>query len=229
MKEGPFIVVGMGRSGTSYVGAILEAAGIDMGAELKPADEHNQGGYFEDLEATRMHERWLEQRGLTLASVSDALPVEATPDETEAIALYIARREARAHRWGLKAPGILFFWEAWREVLPDRSIVLVPFRRPSAVADSFERYGLDRDTALALWLQLNRLALHAVTAGPFQGAFLDFDNRTRFAQALRSAIGPYVDPYQPGLTHARPRAELLPREFRELHDELVARASRSTL
>ena len=224
--KGPFIVVGMGRSGTSYVGAILHAEGIGMGDALKPPDEHNQSGYFEDLEATQMHAQWLAQRGLTFASVSGDFPLETTPDETQAIRSYITRRERSARRWGLKAPGILFFWEAWRKLLPERSIVLVPVRHPSAVSNSFERYGLDRGTALALWLQLNRLALHAATAGPFRSAFLDFDDRSRFARALRSAIGPYVDPYQPELRHARPHSELLSPEFRELYNELLARASR---
>ena len=50
-----------------------------MGEELKPPDEHNENGYFEDRQATRMHEDWLQQRGLTLASISDAFPLEVPP------------------------------------------------------------------------------------------------------------------------------------------------------
>jgi hypothetical protein len=224
-QEVPFIVVGMGRSGTSYFGSILDEAGIGMGGNLKPPDEHNKRGYFEDLEATRMHQEWLERRGLTLASVSDSFPLPATPDEMGAISSYIALREAEGGRWGLKAPGILFFWDAWREQLPRGSVVLVPFRHPSAVADSFERYGLGRQQALALWLQLNRLALRAARVGPFETLFLDFDNRDRFARALSSVLGSYVDPYEPALRQERPHTEPLPSAFGELYAELVARAS----
>jgi hypothetical protein len=215
----------MGRSGTSYVGSILDAAGICMGSELKPADEHNQRGYFEDLETTRMHERWLERRDFTLASISDSFPLDATPDERNAISSYIARREAEGAPWGLKAPGILFFWAAWSELLPERTVVLVPFRHPTSVARSFERYGLGRERALALWLQLNTLALRAATIGPFKSVFLDFDNRELFARALRGVLGSYVDTYQPALRHQGPRAALLTAKVRDVYDELLRRAA----
>ena len=99
-------------------------------------------------------------------------------------------REAVGVRWGVKAPGILCFWDAWRELLPVRSVVLVPFRHPCAVAASFERYGLERAHALALWLQLNTLALRAATNGPFEAVFLNFDDRQQFARALQRVLGP---------------------------------------
>jgi hypothetical protein len=222
-QEGPFVVVGMGRSGTSYVASVLEASGIRMGGELKAADEHNPRGYFEDVETTRMHVQWLERRGLTLASVSDSFPLEPSAEERQAIASYVARREAAGELWGVKAPGILFFWDAWREALPRSSVVVVPFRHPTAVADSFERYGLARDQALALWVQLNQLALRAA-AGPFESVFLDFDDRDRLSRSLRAMLGPYTDTYEPGLRHEPPEGEPLPVRQQELYAELSARA-----
>jgi FkbM family methyltransferase len=223
-EEGPFIVVGSGRSGSSYVGGLLEASGIDMGAELKPPDRHNRKGYFEDEETTRMHLRWLARRGLTLESISESFPLDATPDECEEISAYVARREAMKARWGLKAPGILYFWDAWRERLPQRSIVLVPFRHPSAVAASFEQGGLNRELGLALWMQLNSLALRAAD-GPFETVFLDFDDRDGFNRALESVLGSYVDTFDAALIHETPDVETLPPGFRSLYVELSRRAS----
>jgi hypothetical protein len=225
-RRGPFIVLGMGRSGTSYIGSVLAANGIDMGAELKTADEQNRNGYFEDVETTRMHEHWLARRGLNLASVHAGFPLEVDPDEQALISAYVARREASADRWGVKAPGILFFWNGWREVLPKRSVLLVPFRHPAAVADSFERYGLDRERALALWLQLNTLAIEAA-AGPFESLFLDFDDRPVLLRALRSILQAFHDPYEPGLRHEPADAGALSGQHGALYSELRARAVKS--
>jgi hypothetical protein len=219
---GPFIVIGMGRSGTSYLGSLLDATGIAMGAELKPADEHNARGYFEDIETTRVHERWLERRGLTLAS-SDSVPLAVDPDERDAIAAYIARRGSTGDRWGVKAPGILFFWDAWRDLLSSQTVLLVTFRHPDAVAASFERYGLDGEHAQALWLQLNKLALRAAD-GPFEAVFLNFDDRERFSRSLLRVLGPYVETYQSALRHERPGSTPLPPAYGERYSELLMRA-----
>lgn len=223
-QRGPFIVLGMGRSGTSYVGNVLAANGVDMGAELKPPDEHNLTGYFEDVETTAMHERWLERRGLNLASIAE-FPLKPAPEERDAISGYVARREARAQPWGVKAPGILFFWPAWRDTLPADSVLLVPFRHPLAVADSFERYGLDRDRALALWIQLNTLAMEAAS-GPFESVFLDFDDHPILERALRSILGAFDDPYEPDLTQAAAPTSLSP-QHEALYRELRGRAVES--
>jgi hypothetical protein len=227
-RGGPFIIVGMGRSGTSYLGSILHAAGIEMGAALKPGDHFNRRGYFEDVETTQMHEDWLKQRGLTFMSVSDRLPVQAADRESGKIAAYVAQREASGRPWGVKAPGILFFWPAWRERLPPETVVLLPFRHPTAVVGSFERWGLAGETTLRLWEQLNRLALAALDEGPFQGVVLNFDDRFAFGRRLQALLGAYVDPFEPALVNHHPRPDLLSPELRRLYDELVAR-SQSTI
>jgi hypothetical protein len=114
-------------------------------------------------------------------------------------------------------------WDAWRALLPRQSVVLVPFRNPHAVVDSFERYGLERQRAGALWLQLNRLALQAAASGPFESVFLDFDDRELFALRLGGVLGPYVETYDPALRHEAPRTASLQVAFRELYDELRLR------
>jgi hypothetical protein len=220
---GPFVVVGMGRSGTSYVSSALHAAGVDMGASLKTADEHNPQGYYEDLEATRMHEAWLARRGLNLASTGDVFPLDVTAGELAAITAYVTRRDSPGRRWGVKAPGILFFWNAWRQALPASAVVVVPFRHPTAVAESFERYGLDRSRALDLWLLLNSLSLYAAETVS-KNVFLDFDDHACLAKGLQTVIGPFADTYAPALRHHLPRAEPLSAEFAELHAELMRRS-----
>jgi hypothetical protein len=80
VRQRPFVVIGMGRSGTSYGGSILADAGLEMGSRLKPADERKIAGYFEDLDVLEMHERWLARRGLTFGSIH-SFPLDTTDDE----------------------------------------------------------------------------------------------------------------------------------------------------
>lgn len=222
--RGPFIVIGMGRSGTSYVAGVLHEAGIDMGAELKPADEQNEAGYFEDLEILGLHQRWLEERGMSFVTVSDEFPLEVDAERREKIRSYVERREGTGRPWGLKAPGILFFWPAWQNELPPTTVLLLPFRHPDGVAASLADGGMDPESALPLWLQLNRLALHALDTSPFTACVLDFDDRSALARRLSALLGPFVDTYRPGLHRHRSRGRL-PAEAEEVLGELRRRAA----
>jgi hypothetical protein len=214
----------MGRSGTSYVGSILDRAGVDMGRRLKPADEHNESGYFEDLDALRMHERWLEELGLSFVSVDERFPIDPGPERREQVEAFVARREREAEHWGLKAPGILFFWPAWRDALPAQSVLLVPFRHPEGTMRSLEDGGIGREQGLALWIQLNRLALAALDEGRFEAVVLDFDDRRQLASRLAPLLGPYVDPFELRLRHhARGPLPDHP-EVQAIYEELTSRA-----
>jgi hypothetical protein len=221
---GPFIVIGVGRSGTSYVASVLHEAGIDMGEQLRPADEHNEAGYFEDLEVLRMHQHWLEERGMSFLSLSDEFPLVVDAQGRDRIRTYVARRESNGRPWGLKGPGILFFWPAWQDALPASTVLLLPFRHPDGVAASLADGGVPPEWALPLWMQLNRLALDAIDSGPFAAIVLDFDDRPALARRLSALIGPFTDTYRHQLHHHRSRGRL-PAEAEELWAELRRRAA----
>ncbi|HEV8601945.1 MAG TPA: glycosyltransferase [Gaiellaceae bacterium] len=221
---GPFIVFGMGRSGSSYVANALHRSGYRMGEELKAPDGQNEAGYYEDLETLRLHESWLAERGLDLGTVSERFPIDPTDSMRAEVAALVARREARPQPWGAKPPGVLFFWPAWREALPAPTVLLLPFRHPEAVAKSYLTPGDTRERALALWLQLNKLALRAIDAGPFKGVLLDFDAPDHLIRQLGRVVGsPLDDVYRPDLHHHR-SDDPLDGEIGELYAELRRRA-----
>jgi hypothetical protein len=204
---------------------MLHRSGYRVGSDLKPADSQNEAGYFEDVEMLRLHEQWLDERGLDLGTVSDLFPLQPTPLMQAEISALVARREAQPHPWAAKPPGVLFFWPAWRDVLPRSTVLLVPFRHPEGVAQSYVAAGDTRERALGLWLQLNRLALEAVDAGPFQGVFLDFDDPRQLADRLTEVVGsPLADSYRADLHHHRPDAPV-DGELRDLYEELKRRAA----
>ena len=146
----------MGRSGTSFIASILHEAGYSMGERLKPADEHNEAGYFEDLEVMQMHSAWLDELGFNFGTVSDRFPLDPTPWMMEDVATLVARREARGRAWGLKPAGALYFWPAWQAALPRSTVLVLPFRHPRGVTASYESGGGDAEWAEALWSQLEQ-------------------------------------------------------------------------
>lgn len=91
MRYEPFIVVGPGRCGTSYVAKRLIDAGVFMGFEFLPADENNPDGHWEDLDFVRLNEGRL--RG-NLTPEDWAARIRANQDI----------REARQQPWGWKDP-----------------------------------------------------------------------------------------------------------------------------
>jgi hypothetical protein len=223
-RPGPFVVIGMGRSGTSYVASILHRSGYDMGKRMKPADDQNEAGYYEDLEATLIHEKWLAELGYDFGTVSDRFPLPVTPSMIEDVESFVEQRETHRRPWGVKPPGALFFWPAWRAALPRSTVLAVPFRHPEAVVGSYLAAGDTRERAEALWLQLNRLALAAIDAGPFAHVVLDFDRPRHVGARLAEILqAPVVDTYRADLHHHQQR-EALGGELGTVYRELRARA-----
>ena len=60
-SEGPIVVAGMHRSGTSLISSVLAAMHVDMGHDTLVADRNNVRGYFEDIEFLELHRRILNQ------------------------------------------------------------------------------------------------------------------------------------------------------------------------
>ncbi len=59
------VVIGMHRSGTSMLAAILEALGVHMGENKLGEHDSNPLGHFEDLDFLQFHERFLADLGTT--------------------------------------------------------------------------------------------------------------------------------------------------------------------
>lgn len=85
-----FLVLGVGRSGTSEVARILREQGVNMGDELIPPDESNPSGYYEDIEFCKLNSRLLRKE-LSLFTFRERL------------AKIIKRK---TEPWGLKDPYI---------------------------------------------------------------------------------------------------------------------------
>ena len=130
------IVTGMHRSGTSLVMSLLQAAGLDVGQRLVPADRRNPRGFFEDADFYDFHEKALRARGQTIL-VTEPFVFEPSTDERDAAAQLVARREGKS-LWGWKDPRTCLFLDFWAGFLPDARFLFL-YRHPLDVLMSLVR------------------------------------------------------------------------------------------
>lgn len=139
------LICGTGRSGTSAVARLLHEAGISVGRDLIPADEHNAEGYYEERQLVAVNEAILAAAGLHewfATAGRDQLLSVAHGFAAEMLELAADATPA----W--KDPRFCWTLEAWLEVLPARPRIIVCLRSPAeVVASTMRYYGLAGDEA----------------------------------------------------------------------------------
>lgn len=157
------LIVGMHRSGTSYLGSLFSAAGVHLGDRLLGQSRGNQKGHFEDHDFLSFHERCLHSHGLGTEGYATAERT-AVPERLRQDALrLIASRRERGTLWGWKDPRTTLFLDFWEGVLPEAKFVVV-FRRPWEVIESLFRRGdpsfqANPSHAIDVWTHYNRLLI----------------------------------------------------------------------
>jgi len=124
IKNAPWFIVGVGRSGTSTVARIMhEHFKVSMGGTLVPADDANPKGYYEDVS---VH---YENRKLTRGMGS-------FPDWFYYTQKEIAARYATEKPWGLKVNGLTYLLGMYDTFCPKINIIW-PIRKFPLVVNSF--------------------------------------------------------------------------------------------
>lgn len=151
------VVLGMHRSGTSALAGVLHLLGVNFGEDLIGPSESNARGHFELTAAVALNDRIL-RAFRSRWKRSFRLPA----DWREGVAkdLLAFQREFTPPPglvWGLKDPRICRLVPVWREILRERGAeprFLICLRHPDEVAASLvRRDGMDRERALALWVE----------------------------------------------------------------------------
>lgn len=157
-------ILGMHRSGTSWLTGALQQAGLHLGKHYT-WNPHNRKGNRENPDVYELHESILKYNNASWDQPPQGKVIWT--DEHRAAAKKIISETGKHKFWGVKDPRSLFLLEGWKELLPELQFVGI-FRHPLSVWASLNARGeIDQDAALSMWLKYNRRLLEEYDAKPF--------------------------------------------------------------
>jgi len=124
------LILGMHRSGTSFLTNWLQQCGLYIGSELYGKDIGNKDGHFEDWNFINLHRRALKESPFDKES-------EVFDFETNARKL-VETNNASHDQWSWKDPRTCLLLPEWHTIIPDATAIVI-FRHYSFVVDSIIR------------------------------------------------------------------------------------------
>lgn len=184
----PLIVLGMHRSGTSFLTGTLQLAGLELGPHNTSA-KHNQKGNRENPEIVAFHDAVLAARGTSWRAPPPEQIRWTTEEEARARAL-VATYEGTP-RWGFKDPRSLAMIDEWRRICPGAGLIGI-FRNPVSVTRSLLQRGMaiNEPECWALWRHSNEVLLRLHESEPFP--LFSFDDSAR---VLHRKLGRILSDY----------------------------------
>lgn len=225
-RGSPIIVLGMHRSGTSFLTGSLQLAGLALG-QHSVSDRYNQKGNRENAGFVGFHNDVLAQR----ANAWDNPPAETivwTEAERLRAQSLVASFDATT-LWGFKDPRTLLMMDEWQLMCPQAAYIGI-FRNPVAVVRSLVgRRDILADKATALWVDYNQRLLDFHKKKPFALLCFDEDEPTLHTKINRifpkmglSAIASDRF-FRQDLKHHTQESDVIPPDLARLYAELQAR------
>gem|GEM_PF-3167133 len=150
----PVIILGMHRSGTSFLASHLARRGLHLGEDLLEAREGNKRGHFESMEVMRTHFELLDEafpgRRELFGEFSSFVPEPPEVDFTEA---HHSRAASAVNSlgvdgpWGWKDPRTCLFADLWLDTVPEARLLCI-YRHPLEIHDSLLRRGGEPEMGL---------------------------------------------------------------------------------
>ncbi len=166
------VILGMHRSGTSYVAQLLHAAGYNLGDDvLNHGESDNLAGHWESQTAIAINDQILDCSGGSWCEPPTKLVSnEATWECIDRFVDWMSRRRLSA----FKDPRTTITFPVWRHRLRHYQLIAC-LRHPMAVARSLQvRQGWHLARGLALWVDYNRRLLDCLQQEP-SALLFDFD------------------------------------------------------
>jgi hypothetical protein len=182
MKRTGFMVLGMHRSGTSAMAAVLHICGATVGSGMLKASGNNPKGYFESALVLEAMEQLLEACGSFWHDWRSLDLARADPAVLAALKVKILRNFERnfgnREKFAFKNPRNCRAVPFWREILAEfgaEPVAVHVLRHPLEVAESLaHRDAMPVDKALLLWLR-HVLDAERETRG-MRRAFVSYDD-----------------------------------------------------
>lgn len=158
-----FVVLGMGRSGTSVIARALNVLGVDLGNNLHQADQRNPKGFFEDLDILyKVNRGVMNELDCTLMEDNpfhDRLSEhhdELRHFKNYAIQL-LRERFAKTEYWGFKDPSTVLLLPFWQSVFrslnaDDRYVIALRNPMASVYSNQEFNHGGDLEVQMLFWL-----------------------------------------------------------------------------
>jgi hypothetical protein len=207
------MIVGMHRSGTSFLTGSLQQAGLELGKH-SAWNPHNIRGNRENQDIVALHDAILQRAGFSWDRPPTGVIRWTAEERSQARSIIDCYRQFP--RWGFKDPRALMLVEGWQDLLPSVAFVGV-FRHPVAVARSLHmRGGMPQAEAFDLWQAYNARLLRLHQRAPFP--ILNFDDAPevllgkldRLAASLRLRPAQGERFYSDDLRHHRAEEAALP-------------------
>ena len=158
-------ILGMHRSGTSWLAGSLEEMGVALG-EVSTADPHNRKGNRESPELMALHDGVLRSNDGSWKKPPRRLIWSA--EHSAALTEYVARMDATHPLWGFKDPRALLVFDEWVRSVPQLERVGI-YRHPAAVQRSLHARNprFDRSRSVKLWAAYNTALVAEHRRAPF--------------------------------------------------------------
>jgi len=177
-------ILGMHRSGTSYLAGSLQQAGLALG-DAHTWNPHNRKGNRENQQFVDLHDSILKANGGAWDKPLRKQGAWSQQHRDDARALL--REHASDAIFGFKDPRALQVLDGWLDVYPNAEFVGI-FRHPNSVATSLARRdGMPRWRAMRLWYAYNNLLYKHYQKTPFPLLCFDEDEAVLDEKMLKVA------------------------------------------
>ena len=151
-QQSPFLVLGVGRCGTSTVARILHTKlNVNMGDSLSPPDEANPLGGYEDLDISKPNKLFVSGH-ITF------------PYWNRLICDLLTQKASRGIWWGIKDPTMCHLIGMYLERLPAPKLVRCERPRTLVIPSLMKWYGFTGSEAQLLY-DSRRVALDRLLVG----------------------------------------------------------------
>lgn len=165
---GPYIVLGMHRSGTSLVAAILRGLGVNMGEQFPRRNRYNRWGYWEDIDFIKANIHLLRKAGgkwskpPTLDRIIAAGYVPELEGEIRGLIAEKSHDSGRkGFRWGWKDPRTCLTAPVYHRILGSAYYIVVDRDRNAIISSLLRRH---RGSPRRRWENLTNIYLSRMNA-----------------------------------------------------------------